>query len=178
MADRTRPWDDPTVPSRPTIPHNPAYRPGVAPVGQPQPGRPGGPPDPTATLTDASGVSISVPRRPLRYQVRQLKRGGEWTALGGLFAFVCWGVWAISVRSGSLIGAGLTFVLVILVAAGVFALCRLLGRMVLERSMGRIRRSAWVSHAITGVFLVATGVAYLRQTQWVVDAFSWLQGLR
>ena len=176
MADSTRPWgDDPTVPARPTIPHNPAYRPGVAPVGAPGSGRRH---DPTATLTDVSGASIQIPRPPLRYQVRRLRRGGEWTALGGLFAFVCWGIWVISVRGGNLAGPLLTFVLVVLVAAGVFALCRLLGRVVLERSMGRIRRSAWVSHAFTGLFLAAAGVAYLRQTQWLVDAFSWLQGLR
>jgi hypothetical protein len=135
-------------------------------------------PEPTATLTDVSGASITIARRPLRYQARQLRRGGEWTALGGLFAFVCWGIFVISVRGGNLAGPLLTFVLVILVAAGVFALCRLLGRVVLERSMGRIRRSAWFSHMVTGIFLAAAGLAYLRQTQWVVDAFDWLQGLR
>ena len=173
MADRARPWDDSTVPARPTIPHNPAYRPGVASVG---PGR-----EPTAPLTDPTGAPItaplSMPRQPLRYQVRQLKRGWEWTGIGALFAFVCWGVWTISERGTSLAVPFFAFVLVLLVAAGVFALCRLLGRMVLERSMGRERRSAWVSHAVTGVFLVAAGLAYLQQTQWVVDAFTWVRGV-
>lgn len=174
MSDRTRPWDDATVPARPTIPHNPAYRPGVAPVGQHH--------DPTAPLTDASGVPISIPavlpRQPLRYQVRTLKRGWEWTGVGALFAFVSWGVWAVSARGISLAGPTLAFILVLLVAAGVFALCRLLGRMVLERWLRRERRSAWVSHVTTGVYLAAAGLAYLQQTPWVVDAFTWLQGLR
>lgn len=175
MAEPTQPWDEPTLPAQqpawPAAPHNPAYRPGVAQVGQrPRPVAP-----PTETIVAAARGP--APRYPLRYQARQLRRGGEWSILGGLFAFVCWGIWAISSRGLSLTVPLFTFVLVLLVAAGVFGLCRLLGRVVLERSMGRTRRGAWVSHAVTGLFLAAAGVAYLRQTGWVVDAFTWLRGL-
>lgn len=108
--------------------------------------------------------------------MRQLKRGGEWSALGALFAFVCWGLWAISERGPNLAGPAITFVLVLVVAVGVFALCRLLGRVVLERSLGRSRRSAWPSHLATGLFLAAAGVEYLRRTGWVVDGLSRLTG--
>jgi hypothetical protein len=116
-----------------------------------------------------------VPRPPLRYQLRQLRRGGEWTMIGGLFGFICWGIWAISVRSGDLSVPVLAFVLVLLIAVGVFALSRLLGKIILERAMGRTRYSAWPSHLITGLFLAASGVAYLKQTEWVVDAWTWLR---
>lgn len=171
MADRTRPWDDATVPSRPTIPHNPAYRPGVAHVGQPVE-RPAPVTDPTGNPITAP---LSIPRQPLRYQMHQLKKGWEWSGIGGLFAFVCWGIWAISERGINLGVPLFTFVVVLLVAAGVFGLCRLLGRMVLERSMRRVRRGAWVSHAITGLFLAGVGIAYLQQTPWVADALTWVQ---
>ena len=51
-------------------------------------------------------------------------RGAEWSAAGALFAFVCWGIWAIS-GGGDLAGPLLIFLLSLLVAAGLFALARL-----------------------------------------------------
>jgi eukaryotic-like serine/threonine-protein kinase len=59
----------------------------------------------------------------------------------------------------------------------VFVICRLLGRIVLEQRMGRVRRGAVVSHAITGLFLAAAGVAYLRQTEWVIKAYDWVRNV-
>jgi hypothetical protein len=53
---------------------------------------------------------------------------------------------------------------------------RLVGRLILVQRMGRTRRSAKGAHAITGVFLVAAGIAYLQQTQWVVDLYNWVRG--
>jgi len=49
--------------------------------------------------------------------------------------------------------------------------------MLLERWLGRARRSAWPSHLITGAFLAAVGVEYLRRTTWIVDTVVWLRGL-
>jgi len=150
----------------------PGYRPGKAAVG-PRP-------DPTAPIVDPTVVGpawTDQPRAPLGYQARRLKKGGEWSAAGGLFAFVCWGTWAISERGGSLVGPVVALVLVLAVAVGLFFLCRLLGRVIVERSLGRIRRSAWPSHLVTGVFLGAAGVQYLRQTEWIVDGLTWLRGL-
>jgi hypothetical protein len=169
MAERGYPGEEPTVPG---------FRPGKASVGQ---GRSAGrePEQPTVTV-DPTVVGPSwseQPRPPLRYQARQLRRGGEWSAVGGLFAFVCWGIWALSERGGSLAGPVLALVLVALVAVGVFFLFRLLGKVVLERSLGRVRRSAWPSHMVTGIFLAAAGVQYLRQVEWLVDAMSWLRDL-
>jgi hypothetical protein len=114
-------------------------------------------------------------RPPVRTSVRQLRRGGEWTSIGVLFAFVCWGIWAISARGGDLSGPVLAFILVLIIAAGLFALARLIGRLLLERWLGRTRRSAWGAHLVTGLFLAASGVAYLGQTPWVVSAWTWLK---
>lgn len=185
VAARTVPLDPPTArlepPTAPptarleppTAPMT-AYRRGVAPV---QPRAAAAPPvEPTPVSAPWPGA-VHAPRPPLRYQVRELANGWEWSGLGGLFAFVCWGVWAISERGEGFVVPVLTFALVLLVAAGVFALARLLGRMLLERWLGRPRRSAWPSHLATGVFLAAVGVEYLRRTQWIVDAFTWLRGL-
>lgn len=161
--------ESPTAPLGP--PTAPAFRPGVAAVQQRGTAVPAVEPAPVATWP------ATAPRPPLRHQLRQLRRGWEWTGLGGLFAFVCWGIWAISERGEGFAVPVLAFVLVLLVAAGVFALSRLLGRMLLERWLGRARRSAWPSHLITGAFLAAVGVEYLRRTAWIVDAVVWLRGL-
>ena len=103
----------------------------------------------------------------------QLRRGGEWSAAAGLFAFVCWGIWALS-GQGDLSGPLLVLVLSLLVAVGLFALFRLVGRVVLERQLGRVRRSARGAHLATAVFLVGLGVAWLQQTEWVVSAWNWI----
>jgi hypothetical protein len=104
--------------------------------------------------------------------MRQLRRGGEWSFAGMLFAFVCWGIWAIS-SDGDLTTPVVVFVVSLLVAAGLFALSRLVGRLVLERQFGRVRRTARGSHVVAGIFLVGVGVAHLRQTEWVMTAFNW-----
>jgi hypothetical protein len=112
-------------------------------------------------------------RVPMDHQLRQLRRGSGWSVMGGLFAFFCWGIWAIS-SGGDLTSPVVTFVLTVFVAVGLFALARLLGRVVLERHLGRVRRSARGAHLVTGLFLIGVGVAYLRQTEWIVDAWNWL----
>ncbi|HEY3010978.1 MAG TPA: hypothetical protein VGJ63_23385 [Micromonosporaceae bacterium] len=173
MADRIESWTERTVDMTPgpSSAFSPFQR-GVAAVGRPVASG-------SDTLVETSGSrrQVMVPRPPLRYRLRRLRRGGEWTAIGALVAFVSWGIWAISLRGGSLTIPILAFVLVLLVGGGVFALSRLLGRVVLERSLGRARRSAWPSHLVTGVFLAAAGVAYLGQTDWVIDAWTWLRTL-
>jgi hypothetical protein len=152
-----------------------AYHRGVAQVGQPGARAGYRRPDDTSVGPPAwSREPDRLPRAPVRDQLRQLRKGGEWTTIGGLFAFICWGIWAISVRGGDMVVPVLTFVMVALVAGGVFALTRLLGRIVLERWLHRTRNSAVGAHLVTGVFLAGAGVAYLRQTEWVVDAWNWV----
>lgn len=161
---------------------SPAYRPGVAQVGARGPARDlsttlQGGDTPAQPWTGSAGVPVRVARPPLRYRTRQLRQGWEWSGLGGLVVFVCWGIWAIAQRGAGLIGPALSLLLVAAVAVGVFLLCRLLGKLILERWLGRVRRSAWVSHAITAVFLTAAGYEFLRQTEWIVNGITWLRGL-
>lgn len=115
-------------------------------------------------------------RRPLEWHLAQLRRGGEWSFAGLLFAFVCWGIWALSTQGG-LTTAIVVFIVSLLVAAGVFALSRLIGRVVLERQLGRQRHTAKGAHIVAGIFLVGVGIAHLQQTEWVMDAVNWVGGL-
>ncbi|QOC90735.1 hypothetical protein [Micromonospora craniellae] len=177
MADQTQPWAERTVEVPPQSdagipPQRDPYRRGVASVCAHAPRTEPFPVvdhEPTGT----GWPGQPAPRRPLSWHVAQLKRGGEWSAAGALFAFVCWGIWAIS-GGGDLVGPFLIFIVSLLVGAGLFALARLLGRLVLERQLGRVRRSARGAHLVTAVFLAGLGIAYLQQTQWIVDAWNWL----
>jgi len=124
------------------------------------------------TGTGWPGAEAPEERRPLGWHARQLRLGGEWSFAGLLFAFVCWGIWALS-SDGSLTAPVVVFLVSVLVAAGLFALSRLVGRLVLERQLGRVRRTARGSHMVAGIFLVGVGLAHLRQTEWVMTAFNW-----
>ncbi|MEV6299819.1 DNA-directed RNA polymerase II [Actinoplanes sp. NPDC051861] len=109
--------------------------------------------------------------RSLSWHIRRLRRGSEWSNAALIFAFVCWGIWVLSTE-GSFATAAIIFVVTVCVAAGVFALSRLVGRLVLERQMGRVRHSARGSHMVAGLFLVGVGITQLRQVEWVMDAFQ------
>ncbi|HWS32349.1 MAG TPA: hypothetical protein VN408_06360 [Actinoplanes sp.] len=113
------------------------------------------------------------PPRSLSAQIQDLRRGGEWSSAAALFAFVCWGIWALS-SDGDLLSAFIIFVVTLLVAVGVFALARLVGRLVLEQRMGRRRHTARGAHVVAGVFLAGVGIAFLRQTEWVMTVVNWV----
>jgi hypothetical protein len=110
---------------------------------------------------------------PYQPSARDLRGGGEWTSAAVLFAFICWGLWAIA-SDGNLPRSVIVFALSLIVAAGLFALCRLVGRIVLEKHLHRVRRSALGSHLVTSVFLVGVGLAYLQQIDWVMQAYHWV----
>ena len=61
-------------------------------------------------------------------------------------------------------------------AAGLFALSRVVGRVVLEKQFHRVRRSARGAHLVAALFLIGVGVAHLRQPPWVMDAYNWVVG--
>ncbi|TDC42645.1 hypothetical protein [Micromonospora sp. KC213] len=175
MADQTQPWTERTVevPPQPGVgvpPQRDAFRRGVASVGQPRTPRT----EPFPTV-EHEWAGPDAPRRPLSWHLAQWRVGREFSATGALFAFVCWGVWAIS-NWGDLTGPLLTFVLSLLVGVGLFLLARLLGHLILERQFGRIRRSARGAHLVTAAYLVGVGIAYLQQTSWVVSAWNFLTG--
>lgn len=129
------------------------------------------------TGTGWPGAEAPQERLTLGGHLRRLRRGGEWSFAGLLFAFVCWGIWVVSSGGDDLTTPIVVFVVSVLVAVGIFALSRLVGRVVLERQFGRVRRTARGSHMVAGVFLVGVGIAHLRQTAWVMDAFNWVTGL-
>jgi hypothetical protein len=128
------------------------------------------------TGTGWPGEQTPQERHSLSWRIGQLRRGGEWSFAGLLFAFVCWGIWAIS-SDGDLTAPIVVFIVSVLVAGGLFALSRLIGRLVLERQFGRVRRTARGSHVVAGLFLVGVGIAHLQQTEWVMTAFNWVAGL-
>ncbi|WP_144121104.1 hypothetical protein [Catellatospora sichuanensis] len=122
---------------------------------------------------------LKRPDVPFGVRMRQLKAGGRWSVAGAIFLLVSWGLFAASAGADSDHGtATLALVLIFVVAVGLFALSRLVGGVVLEKIMGRTRRSAWLSHAVIGLFLVVAGAQYLRSISWVVDAWNFLRGVR
>ncbi|WP_412748970.1 DNA-directed RNA polymerase II [Krasilnikovia sp. M28-CT-15] len=132
--------------------------------------------DHEATGTGWPGAAAPRERHSLGWHVQQLRRGSEWSTAALLWAFVCWGIWAIS-TSGTLTGPIIIFLLCVVVAAGLFALSRFVGRLVLERQFGRVRRTAKGSHLVAGLFLVGVGFAHLQQTAWVMRSYHWVVGL-
>ena len=176
------PWADP--PTTPVLPQAAPGSPAAAPEAPFSRGRAQVTPHPRTqafaadhepTGTGWPGAEAPGQRHSVGWHLRELRKGGEWTSAALLFAFVCWGIWAIS-TDGDLTTAVIIFVVSLLVAAGIFALARLVGRVVLEKQFHRVRRSARGSHLITAVFLVGVGLAHLQQTAWVVSAFNWVAG--
>jgi hypothetical protein len=170
------PWAEPptapTVPNAPTAPAGPnpppfmTGRARVDPTPQTQPFT--AEHEPTGT----GWPGAEVPQR--RRSLRDLRRGGEWSTAALLFAFVCWGIWAISGGS-DFRSAVVIFALSVVVAGGLFALSRWVGRIVLEKQFHRVRRTARGSHLVAALFLVGVGLAHLQQTGWVMNAFNWIR---
>jgi serine/threonine protein kinase len=113
---------------------------------------------------------------PVHEDPRTLKLGWEYSGIGAAFSFVCWGIWAASNSGDNLTGPLVMFLVILAVAAGLFALSRLIGRLVLVQRLGRTRRTARIAHAVTGGFLLVVGLGFLQQTQWVISAISWIRG--
>ncbi|MBB5869851.1 hypothetical protein F4553_003230 [Allocatelliglobosispora scoriae] len=135
-----------------------------------------------STATDIGGSAIQSrsglkqPEIPLRSRLRQLRKGSRWSAIGAGILSFCWLIWAVSGIDGDLAVAALALVVALVVGVFLFALCRLLGLVVLERTFNRVRRSAWVSHAIIGGYFAVVGFGFLQRVQWIVDAWKWLNG--
>jgi hypothetical protein len=170
------PWADP-----PTAPNRPAPTDPPGPPGQPfSTGRAQVNPRPRTQqfAADHEPTGTGWPGAespPPRHTARDLRRGGEWSTAALLFAFVCWGIWALS-TSRDLSTPIIVFLLSVIVAAGLFTLSRWIGRIVLEKQFHRVRRSARGSHLVAAIFLVGVGVAHLQQTDWVMSAFHWVVG--
>ncbi|WIM97623.1 DNA-directed RNA polymerase II [Actinoplanes oblitus] len=128
------------------------------------------------TGTGWPGAGMPREQHSLGWHLRQLRRGGEWSTAAVLFAFVCWGIWALS-DGGSLATPVVVFIITLLVGVGVFFLARLVGRVVLERYLHRPRHTARGAHMVAGLYLAGVGITFLRQTAWVMDAVNWIKDL-
>jgi hypothetical protein len=128
------------------------------------------------TGTGWPGAAVPPSHQGMTWRWSELRRGGEWTTAATLFLFVCWGIWALS-STGSTTTAVIVFVVTLAVGIGVFCLSRVVGHLILERALRRTRRSARGSHLVTALFLAGVGVGHLQQTQWVMDAVSWVRDL-
>ncbi|WP_203960536.1 protein kinase domain-containing protein [Actinocatenispora thailandica] len=109
-------------------------------------------------------------------RLHTLRRGIGLSITGALFAFVCWGVYAIANRDAKLANNFMMFVLVLVIAVGLFALCRLIGRLVIEGMMHRSRASARLSHLAVAAYLVAAGCGFAARVDWVSQAYHWVAG--
>jgi hypothetical protein len=172
------PWGVPDEPVPPLPPRSPFDRPQYGRASVPVPVLR----EPTAEMPTvpprAAGRSHPVSpvswQRSSRASLRSLADGWGFTATGLLAMFCGWGLWAAAGR-GTIAAPLFGMVLVLLVAAGVFAISRLLGFVVLQRMMGRPRLHARWAHFLTGLFLTVAGVSYLAATSWIVSGVDWIR---
>jgi hypothetical protein len=158
----------------PAAPPGSRYGRGVAVPSRPQTRQP------SHTEATPRQAAPAEPRRPWsgpEGKFAALSGGGEFSIVGALFAFICWGVWAFANSRASMVAHILYLVLVLVVAVAVFAMARLLGTLVLVRLFRRTRRTARLSHLTTGVFLVITGIGFLSNVGWVMDTTNWIKNL-
>jgi hypothetical protein len=136
--------------------------------------------EPTAELPVVGGQPRPKVTREVSWQrssrpsLRSLSDGWGFTATGALVAFCGWGLWAAAGR-GTLTAPFVGLGIMLVVGAGVFALSRLLGYIVLEQMLRRPRLHARWSHLLTGMFLTVAGWSYIANTVWVVDGLDWLR---
>ena len=127
-------------------------------------------------------VVVVRPSKPISWQrasrasLRSLTDGWGPSFTGFLIAFSGWGVWADAGR-GSIASPLTGLVFMLLVAVGVFALCRLLGYVVLTQMLNRRRLHARWAHLATGLFLTLGGISYFANTRLVISTDEWIQGL-
>ena len=169
------PAGDPTAHAGPAGGTTPFTGPGSFTAGRAQV-NPAGPRRQYVAEHEPTGTGWPDAPPPPRSVPRDLRRGGGWTTAAVCFLVVCWGIWAIA-SSGSFVTAGIVLALSLVVAAGLFVLARLVGRILWERLLGRVRRSARGAHAVAAVFLIGVAVAFLRETTWVMTAVHWVTGL-
>jgi hypothetical protein len=121
---------------------------------------------------------LKQPRPPLKRRLRNLRAGGRLTLLGALVLVVCWTLWAAQSPTGGYANEVLILILIFAVAVGLFGILRLVGGIVLERWMGRTRRSARLAHLGIGLFLAVSGISFLSRVEWLVNAWNSVRGMR
>jgi hypothetical protein len=190
MRPPADPWGSPIEPvPEPVYPPPPTYGRAAVPVPPPALREPTaempvlpptliGPPNRTRRLEAAR--TRPAASRPVSWERtkndtrRRLYDGWGFTAAGLIVAFCGWGIWAAAGR-GSGASPLPALILLLAVAALVFAVSRLAGYVVWERMAGRVRLHARWTHLITGVFLAVAGVGYLLSTSWLIESGNWVR---
>ncbi|MCH7233032.1 protein kinase [Glycomyces sp. L485] len=106
------------------------------------------------------------PQHPLLGPPGSLSKGFELSMIGGLFSLIMWLLWTIEVGMEALRGQVVQYLLVVAVAVGLFFLVRVMGGMFWGRMLGAKRRTARLTHLLTGAFLFMVGLNYLGQLNW------------
>ena len=103
---------------------------------------------------------------PLLGPPGSLSKGLELSVIGGLFSLIMWLLWSVQEGMDNLRNQVVGYLLVLAVAVGLFFLVRVLGGMFWGRMLGARRRTARLTHLVTGVFLFIVGLSYLDQLTW------------
>ncbi len=92
-----------------------------------------------------------------------------------------WLMWSVQQGLDSIRTQVVSYLLVLAVAVGLFFLVRVLGGMFWGRMLRAKRRTARLTHLVTGVFLFIVGLNYLDQLTWdwldfdfEFDLFDWI----
>ncbi|MGH8877645.1 MAG: serine/threonine protein kinase [Stackebrandtia sp.] len=135
-----------------------------------------------ATLAEGPSHDDQPPEPPRPWfgnegKFSQLTSGGEFSVVGLLFMFVCWGILTLATLRENFIVHILELLLWLVLAVGVFTASRALGTQVLVRWLGRTRRSARMSHLASGAFMVFGGVYMLGHVPFITEFIDWISNI-
>jgi hypothetical protein len=114
-------------------------------------------------------------RAPLLGPPGSLSKGIQLSVIGGLFSLVMWLLLTLTNGLDTIRSQVFGYLFVLAVAIGLFFLIRIAGGLLWGRWLGAKRKSAWVAHLGTGLFLFMVGVSYVTSLNWGwTPDFSWL----
>jgi hypothetical protein len=125
-------------------------------------------PTPQTPLPKVSWYRASVASR------RTMFDGWGFTFTGLLILFCGWGVWAASKAGRTSIPPIVSLLFVVVVGLVIFAVLRLVSRVVIEGMRHRRRPHARWAHFITGTFLAVVGISYFLHNSFLTQGSAWL----
>ncbi len=173
MQPPADPWESP---GEPTVPRMYGRAPVPTPPAVREPTREMPPYEVAARRSASRPPRVVSWERTSRPALRSLADGWGLTATGLVVGFCGWGFWAAAGR-GTISAPYIGLLFMLVVAAGVFALSRFFGYIVVEQTLGRPRPHARWAHTLTGLFLTVAGISYVANTKWLVDGIDWVRDL-
>jgi hypothetical protein len=114
-------------------------------------------------------------RPPLLGPPGSLAKGFQLSAIGGLFSLIMWLLHTVTTGMDNLRGQVFSYLFILAVAIGLFFLIRIAGGILWGRWLHAKRKSAWLAHLGSGIFLFMVGVHFLTSLNWGWSPdFSWL----